>query len=433
MGRERGSLLFFQDGSNRVIDHPKLRPVEAILAGGEQICLRDPEGFAGRLVLVSPAVFYLLTLFDGEHSVLDLQEAFTRRFGELLFAEKIQAIIEQLDRCLLLDSPRFREARREAVEAFRAAPVREATHAGTAYEGEPAALRAQLDAYFRAPDGPGARAGGGPAGPLRALIAPHIDPRRGGPAYAWSYAELARDPTVKDRQVCGARARTFVVLGISHAPTRHRYVLTAKDFATPLGTARTDRDFVSRLAGRLDTDYFADEFVHRGEHSIEFQVLFLQHLLGGEPDLRIVPILCSSFSSPDEDEEVRQFLPALKALIDERGQDVCLIAGVDLSHVGQRFGQAVKMTPGFLRQLEAKDRALLERVTERDAEGFFRRVREEGDATNVCGVPAIYALLCLLGPAGGAGTGGARLLHYGQAVDESTQSVVSFAAAAFRD
>lgn len=399
-------------------EYPKLRPVDPLPLADGRICLRDAEGLADQLVVVPAPVLYLLSLFDGKRAIPDLQEAFRRQYGETPSAAKIGQIIEELDRCLLLDSPRSREARAMALAAFRALPVREATHAGMAYEAEPAALRVQLDGYFRAPDGPGPVPAHAPGGaPLRALVAPHIDPRRGGACYAWSYAQLA----------CGAAARTFVVLGISHVPTAHRFVLTTKDFATPLGSVRTDHDFVSRLAGRLETDFFADELVHRGEHSIEFQALFLQHLLGDGPDLRLVPILCSSSPSPAEDEEVGAFLPALQELVDERGEEVCLIAGVDLSHVGQRFGQDVQMTPARLKGLERQDRALLERVETRDAEGFFQRIRAQQDATNVCGVPALYSLLRLLGP----GPEG-RLLRYGQAVDRAAHSVVSFAAAVFR-
>ncbi len=46
------------------------------------------------------------------------------------------------------------------------------------------------------------------------------------------------------------------------------------------------------MAGR---DLFDDELTHRTEHSIEFQVVFLQYLLGGRRDFTIVPILVGSF------------------------------------------------------------------------------------------------------------------------------------------
>jgi AmmeMemoRadiSam system protein B len=71
--------------------------------------------------------------------------------------------------------------------------------------------------------------------------------------------------------------------------------------------------------------------------------------------------------------------------------------------------------------------AMIERILERDAEGFFRLILEEKDRRNVCGVPAIYALLRILD------AGKSRLIRYDQAVDPSTQSVVTFMGAAFYD
>jgi hypothetical protein len=69
--------------------------------------------------------------------------------------------------------------------------------------------------------------------------------------------------------------------------------------------------------------------------------------------------------------------------------------------------------------------AMIERIIDRDPGGFFRSIHEERDRRNVCGVPAIYTLLTLLG------AGRSRLLKYAQAVDQAAHSVVTFMAAAF--
>ena len=83
------------------------------------ICLRDPEGFSDKLLLIPPPLFYVVSLFDGRHSVEDIQAAYAGRFGELLFAEKVREIIGQLDDALFLDSDRFQQTRALAVEEFR--------------------------------------------------------------------------------------------------------------------------------------------------------------------------------------------------------------------------------------------------------------------------------------------------------------------------
>jgi AmmeMemoRadiSam system protein B len=403
------------------MEYPKLRPLEALPTQENMICLRDPQGFSDKLLLIPPALFYVVSLFDGRHSVLDIQAAYTSRFGELLFGKKVREIIDQLDDALFLESEHFQQARLEAVEDFRGAAVREATHAGLSYEARPAELERQLEALFTEADGPGVPDTARPSGRLRALIAPHIDLRRGGRCFAWSYAELARE----------ARARTFVLLGIAHVPTKHPFVLTAKDFQTPFGPVTTDREFLKKLSARCRTDFYEDEFCHRSEHSIEFQTLFLQYLYRNEERLSIVPILCSLppelylGAAISEHSEVEEFLEALGETLEQTDSEACFIAAVDLSHIGQRFGQNIALSPELLEQVEREDRAMIDTILSRDEEAFFRGIQQEQDRRNVCGVPAIYALLRVVQAQEG------KLLRYEQAVDQGAQSLVSFMAGAF--
>ena len=69
----------------------------------------------------------------------------------------------------------------------------------------------------------------------KAIVAPHIDFHRGGPAYAWAYKPLAES----------AGADLYIILGTSHCGGQTPYILTLKNFETPLGLVETDRDFVS--------------------------------------------------------------------------------------------------------------------------------------------------------------------------------------------
>lgn len=403
------------------MEYPKLRPLEALPTRENMICLRDPQGFSDKLLLIPPALFFVVSLFDGRHSVLDIQAAYTSRFGDLLFGEKVREIIDQLDEALFLESERFQQARFQAVQDFRGAAVREATHAGLSYEAEAAKLEQQLEALFSEPDGPGLPDMARPSGRLRALISPHIDLRRGGRCFAWSYAELARE----------TRARTFVVLGIAHVPTKHPFVLTAKDFHTPFGTVTTDKEFLKNLSARCRTDFYEDEFCHRSEHSIEFQTLFLQYLYRNEDHLRIVPILCSLppelylGAAISEQSEVEEFLQALGETLESTDSEACCIAAVDLSHIGRRFGQNIALSPQLLKQVEQEDRAMIDTILSLDEEAFFRGIQQEQDRRNVCGVPAIYALLRVVQAQEG------KLLRYEQAVDQEAQSMVSFMAGAF--
>jgi AmmeMemoRadiSam system protein B len=403
-------------------DLPRLRPVEAfpVDAGGKKgIALRDPTGFTESVVVLAPPLIDIVSLLDGEHTLLDIQELVMRRYGELLLRERLEEILTMLDEHGFLDSPAFAR-RREAIEAgFRASLSRPAAHAGTAYAGEPDALRRQLSELFTHPEGPGLPEPGGGGGRVHAILAPHIDFHRGGPVYAWAYRELAE----------GSDADLFVVFGTCHAGMPDPFALTLKDYDTPLGPAPVDRDFADALGRRYGGDLLASELAHRAEHSIEFQTVFLRYLVAGR-EFTVVPILASFLheslatgSPPEADPRIPRFFEALRATVEESGRRVCLLAGVDLAHVGPRFGDPEPVGPAWRARLEREDRAMLEAVAAVDAQAFYESVARDNDRRRICGLSAIYALLRCLPP--GAG----RLLRYAQWPDP--QGVVTFASLAY--
>lgn len=400
---------------------PRLRHVEAFpieTERGRLIALRDPAGYTDAVLAVPRPLLDMVSLFDGDHSIGDIQEILTRRQGRLVLAEEIGTVLEALDQGGFLDTERFAERRRAVECAFRDAPARAATHAGGAYAGEPAALRAQMDAFFTASDGPGAIRwgdGAGRPGP-RALIAPHIDFHRGGPAYAWGYRDLAER----------SDADCFVVFGTCHAGMAEPFALTLKDFDTPLGPAPVDREFADGLARRAGGDVFGSELSHRAEHSIEFQAVFLRYLFAGRRDVTIVPVLASFVHEaiarghgPEDDARVPRFLDAVAETIAASRRKVCVIAGADLAHVGPRFGDAEPISPSGLATVEREDLAMLETVTAGDARAFFESAARDRDRRRVCGLSPIYALLRTAGAATG------ELRRYGQWPDP--QATVTFA------
>jgi hypothetical protein len=99
------------------------------------------------------------------------------------------------------------------------------------------------------------------------------------------------------------------------------------------------------------------------------------------------------------------------------------VAGVDLAHVGPRFGDPDPNTAGSLATVERADRAMLESVVAGDARGFFAQVAADRDARRICGLSPIYSLLRLLP------TGPGRLLQYRQWPDP--EGAVTFCAVGF--
>jgi hypothetical protein len=403
------------------------------------VALRDPAGFTEQIAILPPPLLDLVSLFDGTRSVEEIRAVLERRHGRAPSAEQIAQVVERFDEAGFLDSARFRARRRALEDAFRQSPVRPAAHAGGAYAGEAAALTTQIDGFFSAADGSdrvsadagsGVSADGGSAGaisgppqlkePLRALVSPHIDFHRGGPTYAWAYREvLARSD-----------ADLYVVLGTCHAGMRDPFAVTLKPYDTPLGPVPVDRDFYDALAQRAGQDLLACEPAHRTEHSIEFQAVMLQHLLGGRRPFTILPVLASYLheavwkgSEPEADPRVPRFVDALRETIAASPRRVCLIAGVDLAHVGPRFGDAEANTAAFLAQVEQADRAMLESVVAADARGFYDNVAADRDARRICGLSPLYTLLRLLPEARGS------LLRYTQWPDP--QGAVTFCAVSF--
>jgi AmmeMemoRadiSam system protein B len=412
--------------------NPRLRALEAFPVeheGQRCIALRDPAGFTDQIAVLPAALLDLVSLFDGEHSVEMIRGILQRRHGEAPTTAQIAEVIERLDAAGLLEGERFERRRRGLEDAFRRSPIRPAAHAGGAYAADSVALATQIDGFFSAPGGPGpattargssADRGSAGTGSLKALLAPHIDFHRGGPTYAWAYREVLER----------SDADLYVVLGTCHAGMADPFAVTLKPYDTPLGPVAVDRDFYEALGRRAGQDLLASEPAHRAEHSIEFQAVMLQHVLGRRRPFTILPVLASylhealwTAGDPEADPRVPRFLDALGETVQGSARRVCLIAGVDLAHVGPRFGDPEANTAASLAEVERADRAMLEAVVAADARGFYEGIAADQDARRICGLSPIYSLLRVLPETRG------RLLRYSQWPDPD--GAVSFCAVTF--
>lgn len=405
------------------LQHPRLRSVEAFpvqINNQELICLRDPEGLAEQPVFLNQALIFLVSRMDGNNSLRDIQADYYRATGEILPMEELQGLVGQLDAHRYLDSPGFRDFYQSLIRDFHNSPTRPAYHAGSAYAESREELISQIQGFFDSAEGPGNSSSPDLSSPLRGLIAPHIDFTRGGPTYAHAYKALMEHPG----------ADVFIIFGTCHSPMPQRFSITGKDYETPLGTVRTSKDFVARLSARLAKQYL-DDFCHRAEHSIEFQAVCLQYILGGRQDFRIIPILVGSFHdihsegrTAAEDSEIQTMVDAIRETIRETPGRVCIVAGADLAHVGRRFGDISGPTESSLQDVERDDRVFLALAAGGDAEGLFQSIAADNDRRRVCGYPPIYMTLrCIDQPAG-------KLLQYRQWSDLNAGAAVTYAAMA---
>ena len=411
---------------------PRLRPLEIVPVaskGSPLFALRDPQGFCEPIVMPHGAAL-VAALMDGRRTLAQIQAAFRDRVGVPLALADLKSLVGRFDEAHLLQGDRFEALRRRIETAFLNAPVRPAAHAGRSYPDDPDELRQQLADHFDAEKGPGAIDPSiQPDGlGLCGAISPHIDLYRGGPAYAWAYKRIVEQ----------SDADVFVIFGTAHGPMGQLFAATRKDFDTPLGVVQTDRRFLDRLAERLASsvagrllDLDEDELAHRAEHSVEFQAVYLQYVLGGRRPFRIVPVLTGSFDDlggagvpPAESPEVQTFLAELRRTAEEHRGKVCYVGGADLAHVGQRFGDRWIVDARRRAMQERDDRALLAAACRGDAASFFRHVAEQGNRSRICGLSPIYMTIEAAAPTHG------ELLTYDQAVEPDGSACVSFASVA---
>jgi hypothetical protein len=408
--------------------HPKLRQLECIHVpaegGGRALMLRDTEGFAPSPVVFATKFAPILARFDGVRSIATIAAEATLATGRTVEASLVADLAAELDAAGMLDSAAFRARRGAVVAAFSAAEVRPAHHAGGAYPGDATALRRYIEdeCLARAPARKAASA-------LVGLTAPHMDLWRAAAGYGHAYRALA--------EALPDGVDTVILLGTSHALMRRPFAVCAKAFATPLGALEPDREACAALAKASRFDVRADEYLHKGEHSLEFQAVFLRHAIDarlagkGTPEPRIVPILCglgdaqSSGRDPALDADAESFVAALGELVERRGGRVLVVAGADLAHVGPRFGDAAPLDDRGRERLARRDDESIALAVDRDAAGFFTQVQSDLDTRRVCGLGPIYTMLRVL-PA----TKGARL-HYAQHVDPDEGSIVSHASLAY--
>jgi AmmeMemoRadiSam system protein B len=385
------------------------------------LLIRDPFQFSPATLIIPPALIEFLEFYDGKRSALDLRAELVRVSGDVQTGQIEEQLTGALSHAGFLEDEHFESLRAAAERAFAETPVRLAAHAGSGYPDERGELTRTLSGYLTGAETPAETTTGATAERVLAIAAPHVSPFGGIDAYRAAYSALGP----ADAQ------RTFVVLGTSHYGHPDRLGLTRKPFETPFGSALTDVALVDKLASQAGGAARMEDYCHAIEHSIEFQVVFLQHLFG--PNIRILPILCGTFLSlyqgggwPEETDAAQRIFGALGEMAAREGDRLLWVLGVDMAHMGRRYGDGIRALAGRneMQAVELRDRARIERMEAGDARGFWDLVRPNGDDLKWCGSSPIYAFLKAV--PGARGT----LRHY-QQWNIDPESVVSFAGMSF--
>ncbi len=400
---------------------PRLRPgLDLFPSPVEErpgLLLRDPFNYAEQMLILPPLLAAGLDCFDGEQTILDLQAHLSRLTKQLVPQEPLIGLLNALRINGYLVSEEFMALRETRHKEFARKPTRTPAHAGSGYPDEANALRKTFDGYLQAGSSPSPSS-------LIGLAAPHVSPFGGVDCYAAAYNQLR---AAKE----SVRNKTIILLGTSHYGQPERFGLTRKPFVTPYGRIEPDLKFINRLAQAAGESVMMEDYCHAIEHSLEFQAVFLQHVLGKE--FKIVPILCGPFAkalhegeAPERDDHVYRFFDALGELGVLHRDELFWVLGIDLAHIGRRYGDNIqaRVNEGTMLDVAELDHARLTHACAGDAEEFFELVRPAGDQLKWCGFSPLYTFMQVLPEARG------QVLKYDQwNIDE--ESVVSFAALGF--
>jgi AmmeMemoRadiSam system protein B len=392
--------------------------IPTVMDGKQMVVIMDPLNLTHNSVALDQGILPLLRILDGSNDFRDIQTILMRqRGGTLVPLSEIEAFINKLDEHLLLESNHFNERIAALYEEFNSRPDRPPSHAGKCYDPDPKMLSLFIDSREK-----------GLSGDIpdycettiTGLVAPHIDIAVAADTYVDLY-----------RRLRGKAYDLVIIFGINHQWQDSLYSLSEKNYVTPFGTLETDRDFIGRLKKKLPRGTLAtDDFGHRHEHSVEFQTIFLHHYFYPSPP-RIVPILCGGIhefiingENIFDDERFRAMGDVLENLIDENGRRVLLVAAVDLSHIGLKFGHRTPAA-SMLSATRANDRKIIDALEAGTPEAIFDNAVEHQDHYQVCGLPSLLIVSYLL-----RGCRGTLLAH--ETYDEqATQSAVTYASMIF--
>ena len=376
--------------------------------------VRDPYGYSESTLLVPPPLVQALECFDGQQSSLDLRAELVRITGEIQVEELEKHLYESLNEAGFLETDRYRELKSECETRFAQAAVRFPAFAGSAYPAEKVKLSELLLSRI-----------GGPRGNSEtlAIAAPHASPDGGWNTYRSAYQAL---PSISE-----AQDRTFVILGTSHYGAPDRFGLTRKQFITPYGQARTNIPLVDELEAAAPDSIRMEDYCHAVEHSIEFQIVFLQHIYGN--DVKILPILCGPFVKslyegvlPESNVAVTRFFDALANVGAREGKRLFWVLGVDMAHMGRRYGDPLRAKAGIgeMLAIENRDRQRIEQINTGDLEAYWSLVQQNHDDLKWCGSAPFYTFMKVM-----PGLRGELLDYHQWQID--AESVVSFGAMRF--
>lgn len=208
--------------------------------------------------------------------------------------------------------------------------IREPAVSGTFYPSNPRVLKEDIKQYLSLVPG------GLVSGRVKGLISPHAGYMYSGQIAAYGYKTL----------LAGAYDTVIIVAPSHKAYFQGVAMQDTGGYRTPLGLMPIDEEVAGAIlnAGKVVRSNAAP---HKGEHSIEVQLPFLQIVLG---DVPFVPLMMGEQSISLCEELSDQIVAAVREL----NKSALIIGSTDLSHYFP-YSQAVRLDSAVTKRLAAFD------------------------------------------------------------------------------
>lgn len=356
------------------VSRPRLRPVQVLPTqqnGKTILALRDPLQLAGQTMAIPPQALGMLQHFRGEKPISEIAEALKAPI------EKVLELAVALDRLGLLEGPTA-----EALEDAKLQQLHDAGHfppRATQGLGNSEIAKAAIRGWFAETEDP--ELSGVPV----AVLAPSLSYSQAWEVFAGAWHPV-RSQSAPDR---------VVVLGPAHASIGNGVCGTQLGIATALGVCPVDQDLLQLLRQRMGDQYCQDELDHFAEHGLESQLPWIQEQHGNIPvTAAILPDRLLD-QEPEDGVSSPAFISAMGEALSQLGGRTLLVVSTDLAHAGPQFGEPRAIDDNRRVDVEQRDRELLGKFLDGDADAFVEAVKWDKNALRWTGVHAMSTALQL--------------------------------------
>lgn len=356
---------------------PKLRVnIELMPTGDGKFVLRDIGGYVDDMLLVDQVSAIVISMFDGTKTPSEIAKYVSSTLGVQVSEDDVRKIVNTLDEHGFLDSPTFSLLKAKKKAEFRELSERPSKFSGRSFPSDAKGAEeffSSILELFRY-DVIDER--------VFAVVSPHIEIVNGMKIYGMTWNFLKN--SLKNPEV-------FFVFGTSHAYSDYPIILTDKDFQTPFGVLKAEKEIIGKMKDVFGQDSFEDEIIHLSEHSVEFQAVFIKYLF---PNSKIVPVLCSAswLYKPNGKEIYNEMIERFCDEVISKVKNFVLVAGADLAHIGTRFGDS-PVNQYNISIVRLKDFVSLYKFSQNSPDGFLESIMFDQNARKVCGVAPIYTVL----------------------------------------